>query len=320
MYRHTLVKSVLSYMSKYSKDTAPELTWEEREKLLPFHDGMLIPRQLHNFMAVLRNQMRGIEFGINAHCGQEFIGGRHCYVEVWAYFPNEPYLMGRIGYGDPTVNKDATSKQYWVYSRTISNQKFAEHRDQYYMKTGKDLGKMVKEAKRHLRPYSPVECAQETASRFLSSVSDGANNVRNRQQNAEYKIKTHDNLFRELKHLYTLSEDEQYQFLSSDLRSAIGTLIKADEEWRTESVRPVPAAFVSVNVIRGEQRFDVVEVDNAKGTWSKMNKTTKYYYNHDIPEDLMGKLSVLSILDVGGYTERVGQRVSETMFWVELDQ
>ena len=70
---------------------------------------------------------------------------------------------------------------------------------------------------------------------------------------------------------------------------------------------------------RGEQTFDAIVIDDIKkdGTLYR-DMPCQRYTDRDLPEEYMGKLSVLSLLEVGQYTPGVGKRVEETCFWLEF--
>ena len=46
------------------------------------------------------------------------------------------------------------------------------------------------------------------------------------------------------------------------------------------------------------------------------NQSTTYSMD-ELPEDIGGAISVLSILEDGQYVPRVGQKVDDTTFWIE---
>lgn len=323
MYSHTYTSKVISYTASrgteksiWFRSAEPHDVSQQVHEMAP---EVWIAKPLANFMAVLRNQIRGIEFGVTSDCETKYVLGDYVYKEVWAFFPNQPYALGRVGYGDSSVNGSSDKETYWVYSRTICNGKYAAHREQYNMVATKDVNKAVKEAKKSLRVYSPQECAAATRNGFMSFVNDEVNTVSNKVGHAKHKVSDSPDLLRELQHLLELSSHGRYQFLSEILKTNIQAWKQATDEWATEKVRAIPACFVNVTVIRSQQRFDVVECTDAKNMRLALKEEapTNYYYEEDLPPELLGRLSVLSLLEHGQYSKGVGMRVTDTMFWVE---
>lgn len=327
MYAHTYTSKIVSYTNKRAEDrnnrdtipfsqAEPHQVMQDVQEITP---GVWVVKRLANFMAVLRNQIRGIEFGVTTDCSTKWMFGDRVFREVYAYFPNQPYALGRVGYGDPTVDNDSDKEAYWVLSRTIFNAKYAAHRDQYNMVTTKDVNKAVKEAKKSLRSYSPLECALATKNGFVSFVEDEANNINSGVRSTKNKVSDSPDLLRELQHILELSNHGQYQFLSEILKTNIQAWKQATDEWAVEKIRAIPACFVNVTVIRDKQRFDVVDCKDAKNMRESLGNDapTNYYYEEDLPPELLGKLSVLSLLEHGQYSKGVGLRITDTMFWVE---
>lgn len=325
MYQHIHTNKIVNYTNRRAEESVGKLPFTSAEphqvmqEVQEMSPGVWINKKLANFLVLLRNQIRGVEFGVTSDCSTQWLFGDRVFKEVWAYLPNQPYALGRVGHGDPSVDRDSDKEAYWVYSRTIFNAKYAAHRDQYNMVTTKDMFKAVKEAKKSLRAYSPHECALVTARDFTHAVENEVNTVNNAVSSTKYKVTDSPDLYRELQHILELSDHGQYQFLSDDLKAKVQAWKQATDEWAVEKVRSIPSCFVHVNVIRDKQRFDVVECADAKQVSKCLrdNSSTNYYYEEDLPTELMGKLSVLSLLEGGQYSKGVGLRISDTMFWVE---
>ena len=63
----------------------------------------------------------------------------------------------------------------------------------------------------------------------------------------------------------------------------------------------------------GIQMFDVIQMDGKDEV--AVNGTR--YRGDEMPEDLMGRVAVLSMAQTEGYIEGVGNRLGDTIFWVQ---
>lgn len=269
------------------------------------------------FAERMAREFRGCTFGVTNHCKKTYYQGRYVYNELWLMMPGQAFALGRIGYADYT-NHSTGAYSYSVYSRTINNEKYRDGSDNFYRAMSSDIERAVKNAKKHLRMYSPVEFAQMTAREFTCDIEDGTHKVQSAYNKARHEVQASADLYREIKHLM----ESGYKFLSAEFTTLAASWMDTFKAWLDEQARIIPACFVHVSVVRDEQTFEVVEIEDAKGklgnyaqVWA--DTKPKRYKSEDLPEDIMGKLSVLSLLEVGQYTGGVGKRVGETMFWVE---
>ena len=280
-------------------------------------DGIPVHPETKRFVERLRAQYRGCKFGVNRECKTAWSAGHLVYNDVWLMMPGQAYALARVGYGDYSPSGSGTS-MFMVHSRTIENEKYRVGSEQYNMVMSSDIERAFKNAKKHVRMYSPVEYASLTAKEFVSHVESDSDTVRNDWMRARGQVKDNDNLYKELKHLMECG----HKFLSDEFAGLVTNWIDTAKAWSVEKNRKVPAYFVHVSVVRDQQLFEVIEIDDAKGPLGNYSQTwadakPQRFAADDIPEDIMGKLSVLSLLEPGGYSAGVGKRVDEAMFWVE---
>ena len=264
---------------------------------------------------------------------------------LYIYRDDCPFVLGWIGYGDYRDGGDGTH-MYVVYSRTIENDKYADYRDQHYMKMSVNIDTALKSVKEYIRPYSPVEMARidmHEVSSAIWALADEVNvkirkmerstvgvlsvgdNSQSRLFNAKRsKIKSStvgvpsvgDNsqsrLFTELKHLLKIN----HKFVDPSFGAALTDYFRAVEEANQYKGRIVPMWFVHVYERSGSQAFDVVSIDNAENWNPNIGEECNTYNADNLPEEIMGKLSVLIILTDAQYVDGVGYRVGEGMFYV----
>ena len=125
------------------------------------------------FMQKIRENYRGVQFAPVSK-GQ-----------VWVYYPDEPFPLGFIGYGD-FMTQEVGDDKYAVASRHITNDKYATYQDQHHMKTTVNLNTAVRNAKRFLRSWSPIELLRanlrDACNESQQSLSDTSSKVRNQMR------------------------------------------------------------------------------------------------------------------------------------------
>lgn len=300
---------------------------EENERLDKTHsgqtveiakvDGISVHSETKRFLERLRVQYRGCKFLVDKHCKSSFLSGMLVFNDVWLTMPGQAYALARVGYGNYSPTNAGVS-MFMVYSRTIENEKYKIGSEQYYMAMSSDIERAVKNAKKHVRMFSPVEFAQMTAREFTNEIGRCNEEVQEKWSSARRRARESEHLYKELKHLM----ESGHRFLSDEFTGMVASWIENAKVWEAEQKRPIPAYFVHVTVVRDEQLFDILEITDAKGqlgnySMSWADAKSQRFRASDIPEDIMGKLSVLSLLEPGSYSAGVGKRVDEAMFWVE---
>jgi hypothetical protein len=294
---------------------------------IPMVNGIWVRPETKQFVDELSKQFRGATFGVNGDCKAYWYKGAYAYQDMWLMLPDQPFALARVGFGNysPRNSRSDNKTEYFmVYSRVINNEKYRAGSDQYYMSMSKDMAKAIVNARRYIRRYSPLDMATNTLRDITSNVENISGKVRRAWREAREQVVATDTglplLYQEIKRLVTTG----HEFLDPKLKDMAVAWVEQEKAWAAEKQRPVPVYFVQVSTdFRDEQIFEVVEVEDIKphGAFSSdfkdSNPPTKTYRAADIPEDIMGKLSVLSLLEPGQYTEGVGIRSSETMFWVE---
>jgi len=274
-------------------------------------------------LALLCNEIRAVnprvKFGINNHCafmrcttgtGNGYVTAMH---EVWVYLPEQPYALMRLGYKDYTTTATSSGDMhYGVYSRLIQNRKYNARHEQHCMLMSNDLARAVKNAKSVMRPYAPQEVVQVQLHKFINGVQDETSGVNTEVMVALTNVRQHAGLIRELVHLC----QNNYQFLSNELSDLIETYIRAKLQQEEHLSKVRHAWFVTVLTRQDKQHFDVIEMFDVHKMRPTMHDP-KTYTAETLPEEIAGKMAVLSMIDVGTRVSDVGMRATETTFYVE---
>ena len=275
-------------------------------------DYLASQRELQEFMAEIRKSFRGVLFTPDA-------GDKR---KVYVHMPNDPYVMGYIGYGDFLTTAKAMQSSYVISSRHIMNYKYADYNDQHYMAMSINLSTAVRNAKKYLRPLTTKDMAldqwtesdmRRKSKNTKSEMEVKRNNAlsdllakSNREKNIDYNPM--------LEYMRTLVK-VGHEFTDKELESNLLSYFALEKDVNAFNGNDVDVDYVRVYEKYGKQVFDVVPLIREDSYRSTLGNLTTYDKDK-VPEDVMGKVSVLSMVENGHWVDDVGYRVDATMFYV----
>jgi hypothetical protein len=106
-------------------------------------------------------------------------------------------------------------------------------------------------------------------------------------------------------------------FVTEEFQRAAAGFIQAEEEWNNVRNKPIHGYFVYVRMVGEEQWVDIVDATDAQAFNYVEHCPVTSMPVSDVPEDIQGKVAVLSMGQVGQYMQGVGVRTSEKSFWLE---
>lgn len=277
------------------------------------------PMGLLDFAHKLTQQMKGYKVSVS-----------EMHNMLYVYREGDNYVMGIIGYGDFQTSGDGNDR-YAVWSPNIKNQKYS-HGLQQNMSLALKQDKAVKNAMKYIRPLTVEQTMKlslrqchRAAQEVVSKIRDNTGELRRELVNNFFDTSTYsapkpNPLQRELKHLV----ESGYEFLDKDLGYKLHKMFGGLKE--LEAARQVvDNTFTFVEAIvspTGRQMFRVhTDVDasthySITRSVSELPDNTSVYDQHNLPDELAGKLSVLSMLELEGYVEGVGYRAADNVFYV----
>ena len=283
-------------------------------------DGIPVRREVYEVGTELRRSYHGFRF--HATRGDNSImqvvkdddsTPKKFYTDVTVYIEGSDYVVGVIGFGKKYGIKEAEKSVYMINSRKIQNEKFAEHRDQYYMSFVNDHKKAVRLALSKLVPYSPKEMANISIYDFKQHIEGVRADVQRGVSSLVSPLSDRNILMREMRNLIA----QNTMFVTEEFQRAAAGFIKAEEEWNEVRNKPVHGYYVYVRMVGDEQWVDIVEATDAQKYRSVDHCPVTSTPVSDVPEDIQGKVAVLSMADIGQYMQGVGVRTTEKSFWLE---
>jgi len=236
---------------------------------------------------------------------------------LWVYYPDEPYPMGYIGYGDFRTEVSGDD-QYIVGSRTITNDKYGSYQDQHNMKMTVNVETAMRNARRFLRNFSPQEMAKSKLRTVCSQSQDSLGDISTEYRNKMRELFDHESsrsnkMLTELRNLV----DTGHEFVDAAFGSELRVMFELLDDQKALKDKPIHMYFVRVSEKFGKQTFDVGTIDNVqKSSWQVEMSNEFKRYTDDLPEEIMGKLSVLTMVENDSYVDDVGYRAGEGMFYV----
>ena len=234
----------------------------------------------------------------------------------WVYMPHDVLPMGWVGFGDFRYSASENVDSYVVYSRCIENAKY-NGGDLMHMKMSTKRKVALRNAKKFLRSYSPVE-----VTKALSTIPKDA------ARELEHETRTEQTeLYRKLFHvgyrdceprvsqeLRTLLETG-HTFMDKSVETDLRACFAAVDEHKDKQ-QQIDMYCVIASERMGRQIFEVVKANNVSSWASDIDNEVSRYDGTTLPEDLAGKMAVLSMCAVEQYVPDVGVRAAENVFYV----
>ena len=243
---------------------------------------------------------------------------------IWVYRPQDTYAMGWVRYAD-VFEGGTGDKRHAVYSPNIQNGKYS-YGDNCFMSSALHFNKGLLNACKYLRPPTAKQALQQVQRDFARGVSRSLDEVKTKAHKITNKIDTDvfgrtrlntAPLKRELANI--LKSD--YEFLDKELEVQLTEAFEAVKELHDgRDIHDRDHTFIEViqaqgaNLYRGfnrvSQSYSLFRHDD-----SAENKIV--YTQEELPENLLGAMSVLSMVEEDQYVAGVGYRAGANMFYIK---
>ena len=275
-------------------------------------NGQQIIGELKNFCLAIERSMRGVKTVIRTANS------------AWVYMEGEDMAMGWIGYGDFQTSQAAVHKKYAVYARGIRNMKYNDMNEQHYMRVALRMDVALKHAKTYLRRYSTTETGEalfRPVKKAVREVASAAGRAYTECKVAvgvkadAYNDKPARAIIRELGYMV----QSGHKFMDAELGANIEAMLDAKKIFaRFQDNDIVPMDFVRAYTMDyGEQRVDTIRIkDITSYRFDTDTEQQRTWLAKELPEELMGKVAVMSMCENEEFVEDVGYKVSENMFYL----
>jgi hypothetical protein len=313
-YNHTRVDIIEKVTKVLLAQLAEAVeTTNESDPPIPMVDCIPVIPELAQFCAEIRKVNRHVKFGASKKVKYTRRNNINLLQELYVYMDGHVYAMMKVGYGDYSIKSNGELK-YMVAARMIKNEKFRDDSNQYHMSMAEVMERAIKNVKKYMRPYSPIECANMSFDGIRQKFSSVVSSVTSELYNAKNDTISSGHLRAELFHML----DVGYEFLAVEFRESI---VKWREKYNEDQVargRALHVYYVNVRIHREEMVCDVIEVSDAnKRAQLDAHTPVVTYRMEELPENIAGSLAALSMVENDYYVDGVGLRVDSTTFWVQ---
>ena len=254
----------------------------------------------------ISRKMRGIQFSWKNRSNNN--------PTLWCFYDDMAFSMGYIGYGDFNTHVASEEPEYAVYSHTIENNKYASYSDPHRMVKTIHMNKAVKNACRYLRNGTPYDVAMIEVYRAKRNFDDIGSKLFSTKSNVFNNLFTHEKMFLEFKHLL----EQGHTFVDPKNQALAEDFVKVAQEEKERQKLELNLYHVRVYMDGDVQMFDVIPMhDVQRDPWNSMlPDSMKTYTSDTLPEDIMGKVSVMSMVDEESYVDGVGYKDRGGNFYV----
>ena len=254
---------------------------------------------------------------------------------MWVYRPQDTYAMGYIGYcpvRDAAGAVGDQERRYAVFSPNIHNGKY-NYGERQKMASALHIAKGVANAAKHLRPLTTKQVLALTQGEFVSALFDAKSTAWSQVAKATQQIEG-GKLFASERFRYksetTPLQDELQRILNSDyvfvdkeleaqLYAAFAAVAEHEE---SKKLHDAKHTFIEVIEAHGRNTFrGYAEVNDDRSLFrlADTQENLFYFTQEELPDRLMGAMSVLSMVEVGIYVSGVGYRAANNMFYVRCE-
>ena len=237
----------------------------------------------------------------------------------WVYVDGEMMARGWVGYGDYQSSRYGDPKLV-VSARGVSNGKYGDYSDQYYMKMSVNMKVALKAAKTWLTKYTTREIDTVFRPTVRDQVTLKQSNLRDRVSKltgvlgvARYG-REQDRILTELRRLSDSGHNFADPVFGVEVRELFSTQKSLDSLGDH-----TPMDFIHIYPTPWETRADILHIYDAQRYPRNAQGEMKTWVADELPESAMGKVAVMQMCEDGQYVEDVGYRVNEHTFYVHSE-
>jgi hypothetical protein len=237
--------------------------------------------------------------------------------------------MGRLDVERAATYDDPNRMEYSVYSRNIENKRYNEYNADHYSKKSTVMKNAVKHALAYLRPYKPVELAQRHGSWLWEFVEKQVSELRSKRNELVREVTGNfnrtlgsDKFEAELRHLV----QSGHSFTNPEIGENLAKYFKVKWAYEQAENKKHDMVYLRVYVHNDQQLADIATIPH------KLTETLQYKHSsvqymstseqaegvpiEQLSDNLIGRVSVLSMLQVEQGEPGVGFKASDSEFFI----
>lgn len=293
-------------------------------KQLTNSDGHTISPELYDFALQVREVMPYVDFYLGEYSFDR-MHDMNMVSTLHVYRPGDVKTMGIIGYGHTGLisgrrpSYDAPVKNnYIVHTPYIRNNKYREDSSAHFMLASKSVATAMKNAKKFLRPWSPVDIAYSYRTDFESKVQAKVSSLRASIHRLEFGLDMYVSDMAQL--IRDLVDKKVDTVMDANLQDKIDKFLAEKKVLQQEVSKSLVSTFI---LVRPNGTVDTLTfgADSIEDEIMCRSTEVKTYPSADeLPEELQSAVSVMSMLDAGDYVEGVGMKTNDRTYWVHHEE
>lgn len=308
-----LVSSLYRTKVERTKKSVEEQGWKHS------YEGMAVTKELKEFLSEVQKDMPHVKFvACNDVMESDMQTNNRCYVMSYFLVTMEdcPYEIGRIGFGDFSAKKSG-KPTYVVQSRKIRNPKFREGRDQFHMVMTSDVKKATINAKKYLIPFSTKELARYSYDSIVVNAQTALTHAHSQMTRTLDPISYAKDVW--IKELLNL-KNQGVTFATQQFQDIMKVLPERVDIYNEEVTKKVYGFFVRLYNVGGDTYIDVQHAENLRDSSRSLDSATQTFPMSSAPQDILGGVATLAILEPKQYVTNVGMKVDEKHYWIERSE
>jgi len=312
------------YSNAHIKDIDKE-GYESRKDLYVNELGheMWCKPELLAFMLEVRKAMPGVDFLTRSG----WYDSRANRIErVSVYRKGDNFTMGALGfeltnglskrgsYRSYDNNGELLKCQYIVQSPYIDNPKYSFTSEGSFSRVASSVAGALKNAKKYLRSYAPLDLAMLAAKDYRSTSYKRRRAIEVEIGEALRGLPSPALLVEEI---HRLANEGGSVHQNVSLHHSAKEYMVLQGRYKEIMNSSTPVAFVSIGT-QGD--VHVIGRDVQLSGSDKWGMIYRYASTNDLPEEILGAVSVLSMMGKGKGVDEVGIKISNTLYWVELEK
>ena len=280
--------------------------------------------ELLELMLEVRKAIPGVDFLVHSGC---FDARANRINRVSVYRKGDNLTMGTLSFSTTYSlsggrisrthdNKGQPLKQYYiVQSPYIDNPKYRFTSDGSFSRVASSVAGALKNAKKYLRSYTPLNLAVLTAPDFRPTSYKRRITIEIEIGEVLRGLPPTSRLVEEI---YRLANEGGSMHQNAALHRGVKEYMDLQAQYEEVTGRLIPTAFVVIGA-QGDAHVLGLHISPSGGmdTWGMIYR---YASTNDLPDELLGAVSVLSMMDKRKSVDGVGRKVSDTLYWVELEK
>lgn len=248
---------------------------------------------------------------------------------VNVYRPQDKYVLGTLSVKHDAVPADPLRMEYRVYSRTIENKRYAEYNAEHNTRSSTNMKRAINLAALSLRPYKPLELARRHGPEFWEFAKKQFNELQSkradlaREVTGSYNRNLGSNDFEaELRHLVRSG----HSFMNPELGKNIATYFQTKDLQEQAENKKHDAVYLRVYVHNDQQLADIATIPHDLARAIKYNNPSRLHMDmseqmervpiEQLGDNLIGRVSVLSMLQVEQGEPGIGYKASDDEFFI----